>query len=240
MEKMKEPPMIIGLVNSAAIIGIATYFYKVREADRADLVTVQRALVDVLRRLQELEKKEASGTLALHGISDQIKNLNEETATKSFAESLDTDITEIVNILQANNLEVERPSLISHQSKRYYNGTPERSSDRFERPRLEQRVDVRDQRDTRPSPSGPPRSQYYQNNHPQVPQGPQTHQPQSQRQDNYPGLNKPDNRYDQPPGFNYPNTYPSCPSGVYDPKLDQNNGDDSDLINSVRRFSGSA
>lgn len=113
MEKMKDPAMLLSLANTAAIVGTAVYFYKQVEAVRLDMVKVSQTLNGVLRKISEMEKGDQNSNEALHALNEQIKNINDQIIDlPSFDDvaNADMDITEIIEILEDNNIVVKRPS----------------------------------------------------------------------------------------------------------------------------------
>lgn len=124
MEKIKDPAMILSIANSVGLVGITAYFYKQLEAIRADMIKMSSVLTGALRKLSEMEKGEQGKSEALHTLNDQIKRINESIEQLPTFESVDdmgADLSEIVQTLSDNNINVELPS---------YNPRPRRSGDR--------------------------------------------------------------------------------------------------------------
>ena len=114
MDKLKDPAMALSITNTVGIVGTTVYFYKQLEAMRSDMDKVSKTLGIALKKIGELEKNEQNKTEALHTVSNQLKNVNElinELPSFEPIEDLESDIAEIVDMLQQNKIEVTRPSL---------------------------------------------------------------------------------------------------------------------------------
>lgn len=113
METLKDPAMVLGITNTVGMVGITAYFYKQNEALRADLNKLSQTMQGVLRKLSEMDKAGQNKTEVLHTLNDQIKvietQLKELPSPDSF-EDVNNDIDEIIDVLNNNNISVERPS----------------------------------------------------------------------------------------------------------------------------------
>lgn len=116
MEKIKDPAMLLSMTNSVGLVGITAYFYKQLEAQRNDMNKISQALGQVVKKLSEMEKGEQNRSEALHGLNDQIKQINDQIEDLPSFETLsdiDLDLSEIVSALDEANIIVERPSQLS-------------------------------------------------------------------------------------------------------------------------------
>ena len=115
MEKVKEPAMVLSIVNSVALVGTIGYFYKQMQEDRQNMQKIAQTLSGVVRKLTDIEKGEQNKGEALHTLNDEVKRLNQaltELPTFEALDNLDVDMDEIITMLNENNISVERPSLI--------------------------------------------------------------------------------------------------------------------------------
>lgn len=113
MEKLKDPAMLLSVANSIGLIGTTAYFYKQLEAIRLDMVKMSQTLTGVLRKISEMEKGEQNKSEALHVLNDQIKRINDqidELPSFDAIDNMDIDLSEIIAVLEENNIPVERPS----------------------------------------------------------------------------------------------------------------------------------
>lgn len=120
MEKLKDPAMLLSVANSIGLIGTTAYFYKQLEAIRLDMVKMSQTLTGVLRKISEMEKGEQNKSEALHVLNDQIKRINEqidELPSFDAIDNMDIDLSEIIAVLEENNISVERPSQIQRSRR---------------------------------------------------------------------------------------------------------------------------
>lgn len=113
MEKLKEPSMLLSVANSIGIVGITAYFYKQIEAQRLDLIKMSQTLTVIARKLAEMEKGEQHKGEALHTLNDQIKTINQQLENMPSFDTfnnMDDDVSEIIAVLEENNIPVDRPS----------------------------------------------------------------------------------------------------------------------------------
>lgn len=129
MEKIKEPAMLLSLVNSFGLVGLTAYCYKQLEAQRLELMIVTKNLSAIANKLTQMEKGERDKVEIYHSLNDQIKNVSEQVQNMpsiNEIENFEEDFQEIVAVLQENNISVERPS----QMQRYRRSGDRRSSQR--------------------------------------------------------------------------------------------------------------
>ena len=119
MEKLKDPAMILSVVNTLGMIGTTAYFFKQIEAIRLDMVKMSQALSGVLRKISETEKGDQHQNEALHTLNDQIKHINDNIQElPTFQElpsfddfsMLDADIVEILRVLADKDIQIDRPT----------------------------------------------------------------------------------------------------------------------------------
>lgn len=133
MEKIKDPAMLLAIVNSVGLVGTTAYFYKQLESIRADMVKFSQTLTGVLRKLSEIEKGDQHKNEALHTLNDQVKRINEQIEdlpTFDAMDNMDMDLSELVAVLEENNIQVDRPSQEKVKSKR--GGRHKRKNSDFE------------------------------------------------------------------------------------------------------------
>lgn len=114
MEKVKDPAMVLAIVNSVGLIGTSAYFYKQLEAVRTDMVKITQTLSSLARKVSEIEKHDQGKGEAMHALNEQIKNLNDcVEGLPSFTDfdNLNIDLDALVETLGDNEIEVVRPSL---------------------------------------------------------------------------------------------------------------------------------
>jgi hypothetical protein len=117
MEKLKDPAMLLSVVNSIGLIGTTVYFYKQLESMRSDMVKISQTLTGILRKISEIEKGEQNKSDALYLLNEQVKRINEqidELESLENMDNLDMDLSEIISVLKDNNISVERPSQINY------------------------------------------------------------------------------------------------------------------------------
>lgn len=115
MEKLKDPSMLLSVANSIGIVGITAYFYKQIEAQRLDLIKMSQTLSAITRKLTEMEKGEQNKGEVLHTLNDQIKTINQQLENMPSFDTfnnVDDDLSEIIAVLEENNIPVNRPSQI--------------------------------------------------------------------------------------------------------------------------------
>lgn len=135
MDKIKDPAMLLSIVNSAALVGTTAYFYKQMEAMRADMLKITQTLSGVVRKLTEIEKTDQHKNESLHALNDQIKSINgalENMPSPDVINNLDQDLEEIIEVMEDNNITIERPS---------QNTKPYRNNDRRSRSRRDNEYD---------------------------------------------------------------------------------------------------
>jgi hypothetical protein len=110
MEKIKEPAMILSMVNSAGLVGVTAYFYKQIEVLRQDNNKVAGALQAILKKLTELEKDGQLKGEILHKIKDEVKEISEDLQNTVTVDTLDADLSELVAVLGEHEIPVELPS----------------------------------------------------------------------------------------------------------------------------------
>lgn len=113
--------MLLSIANSLGLIGTTAYFYKQLEAVRLDMVKLSQTLTGVLRKVAEMEKGDQHRSEALHALNDQVKKINdqlEEFPSLDMTDNMELDLTEIIAVLEDNNIQVDRPSQQSTRSRR--------------------------------------------------------------------------------------------------------------------------
>ena len=110
MEALKDKAMYLTVANSVGLFGATTYFYKQLETMKLDMVKISQTLTGIVRKLSEIEKGDQNKTEALHTLNEQIKRMNDELESIQLIDIIDNDIDELVNVLQDNNINFDRPS----------------------------------------------------------------------------------------------------------------------------------
>lgn len=124
MDKIKDPAMLLSIINTVALVGSGAYFYRQLESLRSDIVKISNALTGVLKKISDLDRGGQHQEEAWHALNDQIKKINEQMdnlASLELFENMDEDITEIITTLAEREIYVDRPS---------NNQRPRRSGDR--------------------------------------------------------------------------------------------------------------
>lgn len=100
------------LVAASALtlsVGSSAYFYKQIEAFRADLSTINTTLSSLGHKVSEMAKGDQNRNEALHTLSDQIKIINQRVDQLPSFETIDqinTDFDDLTAALQEHNIEV--------------------------------------------------------------------------------------------------------------------------------------
>ena len=110
MEALKDKAMYLTVANSVGLFGATTYFYRQLETMKLDMVKISQTLTGIVRKLSEIEKGDQNKTEALHTLNEQIKRMNDELESIQLIDIIDNDIDELVNVLQDNNINFDRPS----------------------------------------------------------------------------------------------------------------------------------
>ena len=110
METLKDKAMYLTVANSVGLFGATTYFYRQLETMKLDMVKISQTLTGIVRKLSEIEKGDQNKTEALHTLNEQIKRMNDELESIQLIDIIDNDIDELVNVLQDNNINFDRPS----------------------------------------------------------------------------------------------------------------------------------
>ena len=113
MEMLKDPRNAVATANLVGLIGSTAYFYKQMEAVRLDMIKINETLAAVVRKITEMEKKDSGRADILKTVTDQLKQFNErleKVPTMNVVHSLEKDLTEIVESLGSNGIEVELSS----------------------------------------------------------------------------------------------------------------------------------
>jgi len=110
MEALKDKAMYLTVANSVGLFGATTYFYRQLETMKLDMVKISQTLTGIVRKLSEIEKGDQNKTEALHTLNEQIKRMNDELESIQLIDIIDNDIEELVNVLQDNNINFDRPS----------------------------------------------------------------------------------------------------------------------------------
>jgi len=110
MEALKDKAMYLTVANSVGLFGATTYFYRQLETMKLDMVKISQTLTGIVIKLSEIEKGDQNKTEALHTLNEQIKRMNDELESIQLIDIIDNDIDELVNVLQDNNINFDRPS----------------------------------------------------------------------------------------------------------------------------------
>lgn len=175
MEKFKDPAMLLSVANSIGIVGTTAYFYKQLESVRTDLMRTSQAIVALTRKLGEMEKADQHQSETLRQVNEQIKRINETLADMPSFDNIadvESDLSEIVAVLDENSIIVERPSQLGRQirsgdrrdrrparltseveSRPYVRGLTDRTRDQERRPQTQPRPQQQQQQQQRPYPN---------------------------------------------------------------------------------------
>jgi len=118
MERLKDPTMLLTIANTIGIVGSTAYFYKQMEAMRLDMIKISQTLTACARKIGELEKADQHKGESLRTLNDEVKRINQQIESiPSFEtiDGLDADLDEIVSVLDASDITVDRPSQIPRQ-----------------------------------------------------------------------------------------------------------------------------
>ncbi|MEM2986609.1 MAG: hypothetical protein QXV60_00710 [Nitrososphaerota archaeon] len=110
MDKVKDPSMLLSVVNSIGLVGVTVYFYKQLETIRMDLVKITQNLSGILRKVLEIEKSDHNKNEVIRSLSEQIRKLSEqmEELPSLDLENLEINMEEIINTLEENGINVGR------------------------------------------------------------------------------------------------------------------------------------
>lgn len=112
MEKIKDPAMVLSVVNSVGLVGVTAYFFKQVESIKADMIKINQNFSTVLRKVSEIDKKDQDKGESIHVLNDQIKKLNEEISylpSLDAFEHIEEDLTDIMDELEQHDIYIEKP-----------------------------------------------------------------------------------------------------------------------------------
>ena len=111
MDKLKEPAMLLSVVNSVSLVGTTAYFYKQLEAIYAELAKTTQSLTGIVAKITEMERGNQQKSEALHVLGDQLKRVSERISdlpSLDDVEELEENVQDIVLALEDNDILVER------------------------------------------------------------------------------------------------------------------------------------
>lgn len=144
MEKLKEPSMLLSVANSIGLVGTTAYFYKQYESLKLEQTKMQQTIQGIIRKMSDMEKGDQNKGEALHTLNDQVKRINgqlDEIPTFNNIDDLDMDLSEIIAVLNENDIPIERPSQGRMRSGDRRDKPPRRDNynDRYDSRRIESR-----------------------------------------------------------------------------------------------------
>jgi hypothetical protein len=165
MEKLKDPAMILSLVNSGGIIASYYTLNKQIEALRTDMTQLTLVLNGLVKKIAEMERGEQNKTEVMQNINQQILTITDQVNDLSGNDlgAIEQDIREIADTLRDDGFDLDLPSENSgsfysnrrypparHRSYRTAGREPIRESTNRDPPR----TDRSRRNETRPEPRG--------------------------------------------------------------------------------------
>jgi hypothetical protein len=155
METVKDPAMILSIINSVALAGNTFYFYKQLEAIRSDMQQITKTLNSIVTKFSEITKSDQNKhelITTLHGEVLRLDKSLKDLPVMEDVEVLNTDVDEIISALQQINIEIERPSEIQQVKP------ISARRDIWNSPRSDYRSSISSRNKVKPEPKNKPRS----------------------------------------------------------------------------------
>ena len=119
MDKLTEPPMILGMANSGFLLILATYFYKKFEEETENRKKIEDALIAMSKKLAELEKHSKQGKENFKAITGEIKTVRKSVkGTNDLSEKLNEISYDVNNMIQELNSQGFEVTSTSYQDPR--------------------------------------------------------------------------------------------------------------------------
>lgn len=110
MDKLKDPALVVSVVDLVGLIGLAGYFYKQNEYLKEDILKISNSLDATISKLREIEKKNDVTCEGLQLLNDQVKttkhNMN-NSPNYTDIDNIENNIENIMRGLKDNNINVE-------------------------------------------------------------------------------------------------------------------------------------
>lgn len=113
MEKIKDPSMILSIVDAAAIVGLAAYTYNALKEVKEKQVEQTKTIQTLLTKINRLENDRKGLDSTVNTIDNEVKSLRDDVSSSSTIEQLDelqADLEAIVTTLKEKQIEVKLPS----------------------------------------------------------------------------------------------------------------------------------
>lgn len=113
MEKIKDPAMILSIVDAAAIVGLTAYTYNAIKEVKEKQVEQTKTIQTLLTKINRLENDRKGLDNTVNTIDNEVKSLRDDVSSSSTIEQLDelqADLEAIVTTLKDKQIEVKLPS----------------------------------------------------------------------------------------------------------------------------------
>ena len=111
MEKLKEPPMILSVINTTGMIAMAGYFYKQIETLTNEMNNLKVKNERLAAKVKELEKAQTLKDEKINKVETEMGGLEYTiTENSNILDNFDFDLEQIVSVLEEKDIVVKRPS----------------------------------------------------------------------------------------------------------------------------------
>lgn len=107
----KSPPVILGAINSAMIVGASAYFYKRLETMELTIKTIQDNQKMLVEKLKEIKDNNVTNTNSITILNKAIDEMGEQIDTNVF--NLDNDLNGLIEALDEFGVNYEREMVSS-------------------------------------------------------------------------------------------------------------------------------
>lgn len=106
MDKFNDYAASISIINTAALIGASSYFYKEMVNMKKDMFLISQTLSNVVKKLSDLEKGDENKIEAIKNIKNQLTELSSNLEELPNINNINTDIDNILNTLEENKIPI--------------------------------------------------------------------------------------------------------------------------------------
>lgn len=137
MDKLTDPPMVLGMANSGFLLLVAAYFYKKMEEAVDKSSQLEQAIVALSKKVAELEKYSRQGTENIKKITGEMKTVRKDVKTASKLTDKINEVSYDMNTVidELNNQGFDISTQTSHRETRTprapKNTKPSKSKDDF-------------------------------------------------------------------------------------------------------------
>lgn len=113
MDKLKEPSMLLSVVNTVGMVGAVAYLYKQIEAMRLDYLKMAENMNKIGQKIIQMEKGNRDNSDIIHKLTEEMKKLNDTIENVPRFEDVNDikqDIDDVVSSLCDHNINIELQS----------------------------------------------------------------------------------------------------------------------------------